>query len=477
MAIEMFNQNGFAWLTGVYEGQQYLEFLGSSALSKKIQYGYQGTFHIGFDNRIQPAQARVFYEPPPQAHEGARTIGLVQFCQYKFQGEPLPPEMYNPEIDYKNEYRDPVRFAQEQFWLDLMDLENAYKLMRPGGPLRPFYAYNGLLFPDDKKPEDFILYGSPNGSLLRVAQTERREYESLAASLIAPVGLDLDVLDDTAISKEVIRYQSMGQEPIFIAPYPPNDSETQNLDMIQYVLKLLNDKKQTLETNSSEKTPPIAEGDIRWVKVVGGYVMIQFDDPEYVGGLICVYTYQNQSATWITAYNFDAYTFERWVIEANTHMFERYIAYKKERQEFSSYIGNLDTPSRGRKPLRPSPFLEFKKQEQEIVVSFTYRTFGYVIEEKTPAILGGVEWEVSRKFDLADLQWGMLEFKEPQPYWITATNPPYDLKLYYEALRPATMSKIRKPGAPTIWFYNPAQIVTADRPVGFGERATNWIGM
>jgi len=468
MAIEAkADQNGLVWLMGVYAGQQLDRpvFLGWNDLSAKIESTRTGTFYIGFDNRTQPALARIFYQPPDSVPQGTHTIGLIQFGQYSFQGEPLSPEKYSPQIDYKDWYRNPFFISPEHFWLDMMDPRSAYQLLRPNGQmLPPFYAYNGLLFDRNRQPAEFFTYGMHNGSLLKVGQQFNLS-DSLAASLTAPVGLDLDVLDEAAIAREINRYQEI-QDPIFQERVVPS-----NLDPIQYALALMNRQKQSLETNPLEVTPDIVESDIRWIKTIGRYLMIQFDDPEYVGGLICISLNQDRSV--MTAYNFDTYTFEKLVIDANTHMFEQYKAYQKQKQAFSDFTGmQTDSTLRGRKSLQQSPFLDLGGGE--IVVSFTHRTFSYAISAQKTEVLAGVQWEVSRKFDLADLQWGALEFKRPVAIWLAPTDPPYNLQSYVSLLSSQTPPNINPPSTPSIWFATP-QVIEAARPIGFGERSTGWI--
>jgi hypothetical protein len=472
MAIEAITDDkGFTWLQGVYVGQgqepKDRVFLGLNSFYVKHSDNSQGTFHIGLDNRIQPAVARVFYEPPPfWVPPGTSTIGLIQFCQYSFQGKPLPPERYSSEIDYKNAYYIEALKSTDKFWLDIMSPQNACELLQTKDiQLMPFYAFNSMLFDKNLRWQDFYAHGNPHGSLLKYSQ-ELQANDSLAASLIAPVGLDIDVLDETAVTKEIDRYRSKDQNPIFSEPYAPNE-----LDEIQYVLALMNRKKETLEKGQSNQTSDIVESDILWVKVIGQYLMIQFDDPERVGGLICVF--KSQDGTTITAYNFDTYTFESLMLQANTHMFEKYIEYQKMENAFYHYIGaQTGMSGRGRSSLEKSPFLSLPPSD--IAISFKHLILSYAVTNTSIKTLGGVQLEIIRKFNFADSQWRAPEFKYPLSHCVPAANSPYDLKKYFSIFNPKTRPNINEPKCPTTWFSN-LKVVAAGRKVGFGAPSTNWI--
>jgi hypothetical protein len=453
--VERTDQNGHVWLDGVYVQQNHAIFLGLRNLCEKTEC-LKGFFYVGFDNRIQPATIRIFYEPKivsPYAH----TIGLIQFGEYRFCGEPLTPEKYSPEINYKKHYTNQVFDGPEHFWLDIMDPVSAHDLLRPQ-QLYPCYAFNNLLA-KNRSFEDFYSYGGPNGALLKI-HGEHQAKDSLVASLTAPVGLDLDVLDEKAITKEIDKYrEKMGEEPIFCSEYDFR------FDYIQNVVTQLNLRKRELDKSD---TIDIVDGDIRWVKVIGQYIMIQFDDPEYVGGLICVFVSasgcKGEGGKKLVAYNFDTYTFERLVLDANIYMFEQSKAANVERRAFSDFIGG-----RGRKSSHPSSF--FLRDEKEVSISFKHRTFGYALTQQGPEILDGIEWEVSRKFDMADLKWGSLEFS-PLKWAFPSPLAPYNLLDFRSMLEPERPPNFDKPSSPSIWFSVP-QVISLDRAVGFGERATS----
>jgi hypothetical protein len=455
--MDMVADQNFVALNGVVQGQTQPVFLGLAGLCERLDDRQRGSFCIGFDNRFQPAQVRIFYQPPSNILGDVVHMGLIQFGQYLIQGEPLPPERYSAEIDYKNAYRKPFLIAPEQYWTDIMDPVSANQLLRNNGtpslPLFPFNArvvYPGASF-------NFYQHGAPNGSLLKMNQGFQAG-DSLAASLVAPVGLDIDILDEQAIIREKQKYS--GAPPVLDVVC---DSQAlAGRDLIQFILEQFN----LILLNDPEATEPLLDSDVQWVKVCGEHVLIKFRDPEDMGSIYCVFFQGDR----LIALNFDNYQLRPHIIEANGHIFEQYKTYKQVVGHFNTFVGRNVQPPRGRSSLGMAPFFDFGNK---VIVSFVNQAVAYAVSPTKWWPVIGVQWQANRAFDFTELEWGPVHFNRPRSLLFFRPNDIYDLTEYADVMSSQTPPQYPTAN-PKVWFEVP-RVPIVSRPITYVERSTQWI--
>jgi hypothetical protein len=389
-----------AGVNGVFQGQTSPELLGLDSLSLKV-----GNFFVGFDTRIKPAIARIFFDPNPFGNtEPYDTIGLINVGQITYQGVPISPDTYGMNLGHLTPYNfsNSSDVRKKHHWVDMIDVTTLRKkaLERGGVSFYPLFPYNGYLRNINYTPQDFYTHPMPNGSLTSIPPQQVTR-ASLCASLFDAIDFDLDLPPENRITAMVKRMAKNVETPFKSATYSQDT--------------VLGTGPLNLAITLLEITDPTTIED---VQVAGPFMIITMTDVEAEGPIFIAF-FDGAQATETTStmviYLVDEDELEQQRFAALTNTFENI----KNRFEADGILGGAGLPTaspprvgKGNKGLNPFPFFFTKDTNPEI--AFTYNTVAIGIEDNhIVTCFDCLKWTVSRIFDRSTLEFGPLLISKP----------------------------------------------------------------
>lgn len=279
--IEYTEDNKFAILTGVYRGQTRPVFLGVTGLTqlkKTSDEGWgNGTFAIGFDNRVSPAQVRIYYEYKDSIIPGTnpdKYIGLVMTSEIRYDGVLIPPSVMSSAIGYQNLYtytrlikKRGGMFTGPSYSISLNSINMMDSSKSSGYPFElPYFSQNALSWSDIQ--QDTLFQANPlNGSILKLTngQYPTDDGASLCASLIAPIGMDIDGPSQNNLISIINGFQIDGIEPIL--QFEIDSEDASNGMLVSKTIAAMNSASETTVN-------------IKYIQMYGEIPLIILDDNE-----------------------------------------------------------------------------------------------------------------------------------------------------------------------------------------------------
>lgn len=270
MALELVNEGDFSGIKGVFVGQgDNPRFLGLKDLSGEVSGGTnRGKFMVGFDTRIQPAQVRVYFDLESElAITGTdKHYGLIMTKEICFDGLPIKPSVFSDAISFQDAYSGFVKNnlfenkpVSRAFAVDMF----APDLLMDKSITDPFYAYNAACYVQGVDPGDSFDLNSRNGFLARSPKPTTPN-SPLCASLVAPIGIDIDIPFLSHIQNYMDHVYAEQIEPV--AKFAMTDEEYSSGEVLNLIL------------NATEEKIPLEE--VIDMKVIGQYMLVVLDDPE-----------------------------------------------------------------------------------------------------------------------------------------------------------------------------------------------------
>jgi hypothetical protein len=233
-----------------------------------------GPWFVGFDDRFaDPLVVRAYYDPQQDPRDWnavgvVQYVGLVQFVEVAFLGQPVAPQALGGAFADRGAYagtQPPYSFV------DFMGPAQA-TMLEPSrfSPLDPFFAFNGALVDGSLRnvPGDFAVHPLPNGSLRLWTVTASNQ--SLAASMVTEVSASL--ISPSNVAKELTA------ENLYCT-IPCTAQDLAQHEAYEIALNYLTQPGQ--ELNGIDFTQVGA-------RVVGPYVLFSLPDPEDMAPILCV---------------------------------------------------------------------------------------------------------------------------------------------------------------------------------------------
>lgn len=385
MPLEKVNRNSNIYLKGVYTGQKnQLVDLGPKDSSygpltqslDELSFLFSGrsslTYYVGIDKKKRPAILRVYVDPG-QLHMRYSKLGIALVCNLTYDGTPIPPGVYREDLE-KIYPSDPekMRKSFENYypWFDMKpNLVKEKKF--------PFYPLNSSEPPYEDKP--FFKYPQPNGCLTQNIDTYelKRNGASLCASLIAPVHLDMDILNPAVL--EAILADMTKDD--FVKPLVDIPLEL-NRDIIQTAINQL--KKVEEEFKDEEETSPLMQ--VQWI---GSYALIEVTFKTYSKQTYCAFL--DEKSKHVKVFYMDGDRIDRLKTDTAVGLLDRLVSAKKEQRLIVS-----------------------EKNPKENALSLHYQAIVYGIREDMITLnLGGIEISANWTFDEMNEKWTPLKMSNP----------------------------------------------------------------
>jgi len=402
----------YAYLNGVYQGQQQPEILGIAGLTEQI-----GPFFIGFDTDLKPAMARIFFDPSqiqPVDMGKPQTIGLMQIGQITYQGIPIPPYVYRMGMQYLQNYVPPLplEIRDPNYWADMMTPADA------AGLPWPMFQWNGLLRNRQYTLDSFFSYPMPNGSFANIPPNfSGPERTSFASSLFDAVNLDMDSPPATVILQYITDMVQRGVEPT------ASLAVTQEMVLSATALGLA---FQMLGIDDAELIESVEVNDPYMLITM---VDIEGDGPMYAAFFDWILTEAGDRVEALVIYELDLEEFEELRFTALTETFYNIQQYLLRSGAIPKRGFPADPPPRssrqgkGGDGLNPFPFVfQGFQYDPEILdedeigpqVSFNYETYAMGFTDEKLHCYGAIGWRASRIFDPSVLEFGDLRLHRPQ---------------------------------------------------------------
>jgi hypothetical protein len=393
-----YSEQGFVGLNGVYQGQSTSElvFLGMTDLSEEYDIG-GGKLHVGFDTRIKPAIVRMFYDPPTSSITNGTEIGFIQVGEAKLQGTPVLPSTHSPGIAYRNPYS--IKSAFHTQWVDMISaktLKDSPSFLGTDQTVPPFFPYNGLIDKSGNTKEQFYQHPGHNGSMFKVSSSPLPSHYSLCASLVSPIGLDLDGPKRETI-KEIVDFYLDKKFYDYVEDSAYKSGEILTTSDIWQ-------GKEWTETFLERITTHFSDKKILWVEQVGlipsqtgerMYLLFKLDDPNFFYNYFCAAIQRVSNGQYsFMVFEFDYHRISEIQVDMHAERCERFY------EEFPNIKIN--------KP--PSILNSTDSYYNDDVLTFYYET--YIVNYNTSTnwikILGSIQWYVTKKFDVE-----ILDFSNP----------------------------------------------------------------
>lgn len=390
----------FSYVSGVFSGQDTPAFLGQAEETFEIPLS-TGSIVIGFDTRMSPATMRILYDKGnsiiPGNPDKLKFYGLVMTSEIQFQNLPILPGVLSEAVAYKSDYSDFV--ANSGFSLVnkvssafCMDMMSADRLVNSD----PYFPYNSLNI--DKafttaNPNGFMSYDYSGSN--RTAQGG----DPLCASIISPVGIDLDGPSISEI-KSILAHATPVMDPFSIS----DDDVTQGnaFDRVMSALRITD------------------YGQIYYVQMYGNSILITMDDPE---GYYPVLFADLSVPSSTKVYSLEINTINDLSFNRMSGIFERFIdftiANKHQNEDYPSRQGHF---TRSYSKSHDRLLATMMEGDGAYFLSAVYKiycvgrgvtTLPNGADKAHYNCVGGVQLDVARIFDKDSLSFGPLQIQRP----------------------------------------------------------------